>query len=69
MLVAWALSHAVVHTGSWADGVPMPTHQGGIDVQSAPGPGSRFTLFFPVAGEPAQPAPAEVPAALGLAPG
>jgi signal transduction histidine kinase/CheY-like chemotaxis protein len=36
------LGLAVVH------GV-MRTHEGGIDVQSAPGHGSRFTLYFPVA--------------------
>jgi two-component system cell cycle sensor histidine kinase/response regulator CckA len=36
------LGLAVVH------GV-MRTHQGGVDVQSTPGHGSRFTLYFPVA--------------------
>ena len=36
------LGLAVVH------GV-MRTHGGGVDVQSAPGQGSRFTLYFPVA--------------------
>ena len=36
------LGLAVVH------GV-MRTHEGGVDVQSAPGQGSRFTLYFPVA--------------------
>ena len=36
------LGLAVVH------GV-MRTHEGGIDVQSVPGQGSRFTLYFPVA--------------------
>jgi PAS domain S-box-containing protein len=36
------LGLAVVH------GV-MRTHEGGVDVQSTPGQGSRFTLYFPVA--------------------
>ena len=36
------LGLAVVH------GV-MRTHEGGVDVHSAPGQGSRFTLYFPVA--------------------
>ncbi|WP_342720250.1 ATP-binding protein [Acidovorax sp. FHTAMBA] len=36
------LGLAVVH------GV-MRTHEGGVDVQSSPGHGSRFTLYFPVA--------------------
>jgi two-component system cell cycle sensor histidine kinase/response regulator CckA len=36
------LGLAVVH------GV-MRTHEGGVDVQSTPGNGSRFTLYFPVA--------------------
>ncbi len=36
------LGLAVVH------GV-MRTHEGGVDVQSAPGHGSKFTLYFPVA--------------------
>jgi CheY-like chemotaxis protein/anti-sigma regulatory factor (Ser/Thr protein kinase) len=39
----------------------MQTHQGGIDVQSAPGEGSRFTLYFPVTAERAPP-PAPEPA-------
>jgi two-component system cell cycle sensor histidine kinase/response regulator CckA len=37
----------------------MQTHQGGIDVQSAPGQGSVFTLYFPATG--AQPLPAQEP--------
>ncbi|MDD2179739.1 ATP-binding protein [Acidovorax sp. D2M1] len=46
------LGLAVVH------GV-MRTHEGGVDVQSAPGQGSRFTLYFPVAtGAGAQLSPA-----------
>ncbi|RMA62383.1 PAS domain S-box-containing protein [Acidovorax sp. 100] len=48
------LGLAVVH------GV-MRTHEGGVDVQSAPGQGSRFTLYFPVATDAtagAQPSPA-----------
>lgn len=44
------LGLAVVH------GV-MRTHGGAIDVQSAPGQGSSFTLYFPVAAEPQQDAP------------
>ncbi|MDD2547176.1 MAG: ATP-binding protein [Burkholderiaceae bacterium] len=60
------LGLAVVH------GV-MRTHGGGIDVQSSPGQGSRFTLYFPVAPEgmeaaspahsspPTAPPPAPVP--------
>ena len=39
----------------------MRTHEGGVDVQSAPGQGSRFTLYFPVATGAtagAQPSPA-----------
>ncbi|KZT13686.1 hybrid sensor histidine kinase/response regulator [Acidovorax sp. GW101-3H11] len=49
------LGLAVVH------GV-MRTHEGGVDVQSTPGQGSRFTLYFPVAtGQaPAAPTPAPV---------
>jgi len=39
----------------------MQTHQGGIDVQSTPGEGSRFTLYFPVTSERAPP-PAPDPA-------
>ena len=39
----------------------MKTHQGGIDVQSAPGQGSIFHLFFPAC-EEALPAPEEVQA-------
>ncbi len=48
------LGLAVVH------GV-MRTHEGGVDVHSAPGQGSRFTLYFPVAtgaAAGAQPSPA-----------
>lgn len=45
------LGLAVVH------GV-MRTHEGAVDVQSAPGQGSRFTLYFPVATSAAQSAPA-----------
>ncbi|AYM96573.1 response regulator [Acidovorax sp. 1608163] len=50
------LGLAVVH------GV-MRTHEGAVDVQSTPGEGSRFTLYFPVArpeqaAEPAPPAAA-----------
>ncbi|PJI97813.1 PAS domain S-box-containing protein [Acidovorax sp. 69] len=41
------LGLAVVH------GV-MRTHEGGVDVQSTPGQGSRFTLYFPVATNAAQ---------------
>ena len=48
------LGLAVVH------GV-MRTHEGGVDVQSTPGHGSRFTLYFPVAGS-AAPAPHTAPA-------
>jgi len=44
------LGLAVVH------GV-MRTHEGGVDVQSAPGQGSRFTLYFPVATSAVQSAP------------
>jgi len=47
------LGLAVVH------GV-MRTHEGGVDVQSAPGQGSRFTLYFPVA--PASTLPTPPPA-------
>ena len=52
------LGLAVVH------GV-MRTHQGGVDVQSTPGQGSRFTLYFPVApgGVTELAAPAQAPAA------
>ncbi|WP_367068479.1 ATP-binding protein [Oryzisolibacter sp. LB2S] len=50
------LGLAVVH------GV-MRTHGGGIDVQSTPGRGSRFTLYFPAAVAGAcSPAPAAAPA-------
>ena len=50
------LGLAVVH------GV-MRTHGGGIDVQSAPGRGSRFTLYFPVAPRSASPHQPPAPAA------
>ncbi len=55
------LGLAVVH------GV-MRTHGGGVDVHSAPGQGSRFTLYFPVATQaahapPAAAAPRAVPKA------
>jgi len=43
------LGLAVVH------GV-MRTHEGGVDVQSTPGHGSKFTLYFPVAPGGADPA-------------
>ena len=46
------LGLAVVH------GV-MRTHQGAVDVRSAPGQGSEFTLYFPLAGDDAAPQPAE----------
>ena len=49
------LGRSVVH------GV-MRTHQGAADVQSTPGQGSTFTLYFPASSEPAA-APAEVPIA------
>ncbi len=45
------LGLAVVH------GV-MRTHEGGVDVQSTPGQGSRFTLYFPVATSATTAAPA-----------
>ncbi|MBV7540775.1 ATP-binding protein [Acidovorax sp. sic0104] len=51
------LGLAVVH------GV-MRTHEGGVDVQSAPGQGSRFTLYFPVA--PGDAAQSSLPAAAQL---
>ena len=62
------LGLAVVH------GV-MRTHEGGVDVHSTPGQGSRFTLYFPVAisDAPTPPAPASAstaaqpPAASGRA--
>lgn len=50
------LGLAVVH------GV-MRTHEGGVDVQSTPGQGSRFTLYFPVATGQTPAAPAPAPAA------
>ena len=49
------LGLAVVH------GV-MRTHDGGVDVHSAPGQGSRFTLYFPVAPS-AAPVPTHAPSA------
>jgi signal transduction histidine kinase/CheY-like chemotaxis protein len=36
-------------------------HQGGIQVSSVPGRGSRFKLLFPAVRDPVQPAPAEAP--------
>jgi two-component system cell cycle sensor histidine kinase/response regulator CckA len=39
----------------------MQTHQGAIDVQSVPGHGSVFTLYFPPTLEQALAAPAEIP--------
>lgn len=50
------LGLAVVH------GV-MRTHEGGVDVQSTPGQGSRFTLYFPVATGQTTAPPAPAPAA------
>lgn len=50
------LGLAVVH------GV-MRTHEGGVDVQSTPGQGSRFTLYFPVATGQTTAPPAPTPAA------
>lgn len=50
------LGLAVVH------GV-MRTHEGGVDVQSTPGQGSRFTLYFPVAAGHAPSPPAASPVA------
>lgn len=50
------LGLAVVH------GV-MRTHEGGVDVQSTPGQGSRFTLYFPVATGQAIAASAPAPTA------
>ncbi|MFN9472991.1 ATP-binding protein [Acidovorax sp.] len=59
------LGLAVVH------GV-MRTHEGAVDVSSIPGHGSRFTLYFPVATLPAEPAtplvPPPAPAPLETAP-
>ena len=59
------LGLAVVH------GV-MRTHEGGVDVQSTPGQGSRFTLYFPVAtsaitAATANPAPQAQPLATEVA--
>ncbi len=54
------LGLAVVH------GV-MRTHEGAVDVQSTPGEGSRFTLYFPVA-RPAQAAEPALPVAALPAP-
>ena len=39
----------------------MRSHSGGVDVQSAPGLGSVFTLYFPATPALMQPAPVEVP--------
>ncbi|CAN7369679.1 ATP-binding protein [Acidovorax sp. LjRoot129] len=55
------LGLAVVH------GV-MRTHEGGVDVQSTPGQGSRFTLYFPVAPASALAAPPAVAPALQASP-
>lgn len=38
----------------------MQTHQGGIDVESAPGTGSTFHLYFPASSESAEVAPVEI---------
>ncbi|MFY3383134.1 PAS domain-containing hybrid sensor histidine kinase/response regulator [Paracidovorax sp. MALMAid1276] len=54
------LGLAVVH------GV-MRTHEGAVDVQSSPGHGARFTLYFPVAVADA-PAPTDEPADVVVAP-
>ena len=48
------LGLAVVH------GV-MRTHMGTVDVQSTPGQGSAFTLYFPALTGPVQPVPIEAP--------
>jgi len=50
------LGLAVVH------GV-MRTHEGAVDVQSTPGQGSRFTLYFPVASGQAPAPPSAAPSA------
>ncbi|MGY8578296.1 PAS domain-containing hybrid sensor histidine kinase/response regulator [Paracidovorax citrulli] len=55
------LGLAVVH------GV-MRTHGGAVDVQSAPGEGSRFTLFFPAAEAEPEPGPAAAAPAGDAAP-
>ncbi|WP_375575906.1 PAS domain-containing hybrid sensor histidine kinase/response regulator [Paracidovorax oryzae] len=55
------LGLAVVH------GV-MRTHGGAVDVQSAPGEGSRFTLYFPAAEAESEPAPAAAAPAGDAAP-
>jgi signal transduction histidine kinase/CheY-like chemotaxis protein len=39
----------------------MQTHQGAVDVQSTPGAGSHFSLYFPACAQEAQPSTSEAP--------